>query len=138
MGTATYEVRVPVGNNGEDAVPDDAAYTVDGCSTNALASASLAAASAAGEDPAPFGLDAPYPNPASGRATVRFALDEATDVRLAVYDALGREVAVLVDGVRQPGRHEAVFDDLSLVTGTYLVRLTVGSQTATRRLTLLR
>ena len=96
-------------------------------------------ASAVAEATAEFGLEAPYPNPASGRATVGFSVAEAGPVRLAVYDALGREVAVLVDRGVSAGRHEAVFDGPSLVAGTYLVRLsTAGGAIATQRLTLLR
>lgn len=39
-----------------------------------------------------------YPNPFRGRTTVQFALPEASHVTLAVYDVLGRQVALLVDG----------------------------------------
>jgi len=86
-----------------------------------------------------FGLAAPYPNPTSGRATVAFSVEDATDVRLAVYDALGREVAVLLEGSVPAGRHELAFDGDELVPGTYLVRLTTATGLATsHRLTLLR
>ena len=106
------------------------------CSAVALA-APLASAALQAEALA-FGLDAPYPNPADGRATVAFAVEAAGPVRLAVYDALGREVAVLADGTIEAGRHTEVFDGASPPTGAYLVRLTAGAQTATQRLTLLR
>jgi len=86
-----------------------------------------------------FGLAAPYPNPTSGRATVAFSIEDATDVRLAVYDALGREVAVLLEGSAPAGRHEMAFDGNELVAGTYLVRLsTADGLAASHRLTLLR
>ncbi|GAB5537676.1 MAG: hypothetical protein Rubg2KO_39250 [Rubricoccaceae bacterium] len=88
---------------------------------------------------AEFGLAAPYPNPTTGRATLAFGLAEATDVRLAVYDALGRQVAVLADGAMPAGRHELAFDGAALVAGTYLVRLTTADGlAASQRLTLLR
>jgi len=86
-----------------------------------------------------FGLAAPYPNPTSGRATVAFAIEDPTDVRLAVYDALGREVAVLIEGAVPAGRHERTLDGNELVAGTYLVRLTTANGlAASHRLTLLR
>jgi hypothetical protein len=44
-------------------------------------------------------------------------------VRLTVYDILGREVATLVDGMQQPGPHEARFDGGGLSSGVYLYRL---------------
>ena len=55
---------------------------------------------------------------------------------LRVYDALGREVAVLVDGAREAGRHEVAFDAARLSAGTYLYRLEAGAFAATRTLTL--
>ncbi|HLT47758.1 MAG TPA: T9SS type A sorting domain-containing protein, partial [Rubricoccaceae bacterium] len=58
------------------------------------------------------------------------------DVRLAVYDVLGREVAVLVDARQEAGAHRATFDASGLAAGTYVYRLVVGSEVQTGRLTL--
>ena len=44
-------------------------------------------------------------------------------MRLAVYDMLDRHVRLLVDGVREAGMHEVVFEARNLPSGTYLVRL---------------
>ncbi|HLT46034.1 MAG TPA: T9SS type A sorting domain-containing protein [Rubricoccaceae bacterium] len=79
-----------------------------------------------------------YPNPAAERATVRFTLEAPAAVRLTVYDLLGREVAVLVDGAVEAGTHEAAFDGSRLPSGVYLVRLDAGGTVQTQRLTLLR
>lgn len=85
----------------------------------------------------PVALHAPTPNPSGGRAVVVFDLPEAGPVRLGVYDALGRETAVLVDGPRAAGRHEAVLDGTDWPSGVYLIRLTAsGGATRTRPLTL--
>ena len=78
-----------------------------------------------------------YPNPFTSQARIAFALDADADVRLAVYDVLGREVAVLVDGPQKAGTHQALFDARGLSAGTYLYRLTVGTEVTTRRMTLL-
>ena len=64
-----------------------------------------------------------YPNPFNPTTTIRFSVPEASVVMLAVYDVLGREVRVLVDGVREAGTHEVVFEASGLPSGTYLVRL---------------
>ncbi len=48
--------------------------------------------------------------------------------RLAVYDALGREVAVLVDSEQQAGPHEVVFDGADLAPGTYIVRFAAAGE----------
>jgi hypothetical protein len=84
-----------------------------------------------------------WPNPTPGAATVGFALPEASDVRLAVYDAVGRRVATLADGRYEAGRHELRWDGrsgagLRLASGLYLVRLEAGAQTRTSRLTVVR
>ena len=59
-------------------------------------------------------------------------------MRLAVYDVLGREVAVLVDGQLEAGAHVASFEAGSLASGVYVYRLVVGSEVQTGRITLAR
>ncbi len=103
------------------------------------------AASSTASLPATTALGDAFPNPLTDRATVGFDVAEATEVRLAVYDVLGRTVAVLAEGTVEAGRHEAVFDAANLPSGTYLVRLEVadpgtgaGSTVETQRITLVR
>jgi len=48
--------------------------------------------------------------------------------RIVVYDALGREVAVLVDGEQQAGSYEAVFDSADIAPGTYIVRFEAAGE----------
>ena len=97
-------------------------------------------ASAQAGAPVAFALEGAHPNPFGAATTIRFGLPEAAEIRLAVYDALGREVAVLVDGSLEAGYHEAAFDGSALPSGTYLVRLVAASshRVATERVTLLR
>ena len=83
-------------------------------------------------------LQAPYPNPASGRATVAYELAEAVAVRVTVYDALGREVARVVEGPQGPGRYAVPFETSWLPPGVYVVRLAAGAVTATRQMTVVR
>jgi hypothetical protein len=78
------------------------------------------------------------PNPFAASTTIRFALAAPSAVRLAVYDVLGREVAVLVDGALEAGAHAAVFDAAALPSGAYLYRLSAGRQVRTGQLTVLR
>ena len=81
---------------------------------------------------------AAYPNPASGRATVAFALPDAAGVELAVYDVLGRRVALLAEGAFEAGHHEADFDGSALPAGLYFVQLRAGDAVRTQHLTLAR
>ena len=78
-----------------------------------------------------------YPNPATDQATLRFAVAEAGPATLAVYDALGREVARPVDGDVE-GTVETSFDASALPAGLYVARLKTPPGTETVRLTVVR
>ncbi|MDX1531900.1 MAG: choice-of-anchor B family protein [Rhodothermales bacterium] len=77
-----------------------------------------------------------YPNPFRGGATARFELSEAGPVRAVLYDALGREVAVLAEGVHAASPHTLRVGGADLVPGPYFLRLEAGG--ASRTLTLVR
>lgn len=79
-------------------------------------------------------LHAPYPNPARSQATIQYELPEETDSQLALYDLLGRRVVTLTDGREDAGRKQVQIETSHLSSGTYLIRLTTGTQTKTRRL----
>ena len=78
------------------------------------------------------------PNPVVSTASIAFTLEQTTDVRLAVYDVLGREVAVLAEGTYATGTHTATFEASSLPSGTYLYRLVAGGDVQARTMTLVR
>ncbi|GAB5536362.1 MAG: hypothetical protein Rubg2KO_26110 [Rubricoccaceae bacterium] len=91
-----------------------------------------------GEQPdAAFSLSA-FPNPTTGAASLRFALDAPAMVRLTVYDALGREVAQLAEGTRGAGEHTEVLDTSSFPSGVYRIRLEANGQTAAQTLSVVR
>ncbi len=79
-----------------------------------------------------------YPNPFNPSTTVACSLPQAQQVRLSVYDVLGREVRRLVDGDQAAGRHEVVFDASTLPSGTYFYRIETPSGVQTRKLVLLK
>ncbi len=88
--------------------------------------------------PTVFALAAPAPNPTASSATVSFDVPAATDVSVAVYDLLGRRVAVLAEGAVAAGRHTARLEAGTLAPGVYVVRMTAGSFAATQRVTVVR
>jgi hypothetical protein len=80
-----------------------------------------------------------HPNPFSGSAEIAFPLPAPGVARLAVYDVLGREVAVLADGRFDAGDHAVRLDGTNLPSGVYLVRIEDESGAgATHRVTLVR
>ncbi len=79
-----------------------------------------------------------YPNPFNPSTQIRWTLDTARQTRLSVHDLLGREVAVLANGVMPAGSHQAVFDGAGLASGIYLVRLQADGTVRTLRITLMK
>jgi hypothetical protein len=96
--------------------------------------------------PETFVLHQNYPNPFNPSTTFSFELPEASEVRLALYDVLGREVAVVVNQWMNAGVHKVSYDGRTgndgggsnLPSGVYLYRLTAGSYTRTLKMVLLR
>ncbi|OGX06893.1 MAG: hypothetical protein A2Z88_08480 [Omnitrophica WOR_2 bacterium GWA2_47_8] len=88
--------------------------------------------------PESFWLHQNYPNPFNPSTTIRFELSARTPVRLAVYDLLGREVAVLVNETLESGIFEATWNAAGAASGTYFYRLQTDRSVATKRMVLLR
>ncbi len=87
-----------------------------------------------GELPEKFVLDAAYPNPFREETRIGFSLPKRVDVRLEVYDVLGRRVLVLVDRKLPAGRYQVVFRPEGLASGLYFYRLKAGDFTQHREL----
>ncbi|HUF10213.1 MAG TPA: alpha-amylase family glycosyl hydrolase [Rhodothermales bacterium] len=79
-----------------------------------------------------------YPNPFNPTTILPYSLPETAHVRLEVFDMLGRRVAVLVDGGKPAGAHQAIFEAADLSTGLYLVKLDVSGRIFNRTMILAR
>lgn len=90
------------------------------------------------ETPMRTELMAAYPNPFNPSTQIRFTLDAGRQTRLAVYDMLGREVAVLINGSLSAGTHQVTFDASGLASGVYIYRLETTGRMFTRRMTLVK
>jgi hypothetical protein len=88
--------------------------------------------------PEQYALEQNYPNPFNPTTVISYQLPVAGGVKLAVYDVLGCEVAVLVNETEMPGSHEVKFDAIGLSSGVYFYRLKAGDFVETKRLLLLR
>jgi hypothetical protein len=78
------------------------------------------------------------PNPTSRTARVQIEVGASGPARLAVFDVLGREVAVLSDGPLGAGVYDSELDASRLAPGVYVIRLQTSSGVATRQLTVVR
>jgi hypothetical protein len=90
------------------------------------------------ERPASYVLLQNYPNPFNPRTTIKYELPKSSQVRLSVFDILGREVLLLVNERRNAGVYEVKFDGSNLASGVYFYRLQAGDFTQTKRLLLLK
>ncbi len=78
-----------------------------------------------------------YPNPFNPGTTIEFAIDRAQRVMLAVYDVMGRQVALLEDGHIDAGTHRVDFDASALASGLYVYRLHTARSVISRKMMLL-
>ena len=88
--------------------------------------------------PEQYVLEQNYPNPFNPSTIVGYRVPVRGHIALKVYDAAGREVAVLVDGEKVAGRHTAVWDASNMASGAYFCRLTMDGFTQTRKMLLVR
>ena len=98
---------------------------------------------AAGERPSglvpeAYFLDQNYPNPFNPATEIRYGIKLPGEVTLAVYDVLGREVAVLVNERLEPGSYATVFDGTAFPSGIYMYVLTTPEGTIGRKMMLLK
>ena len=105
--------------------------------------------------PGQFALYQNFPNPFNPTTKIRYSVPSSmgrdlvptggrdgqvsgvSNVKLAVYDILGREVAVLVDEQKAPGSYSVVFDGMGLASGVYFYRMRAGGFVETKKLILL-
>ncbi len=88
--------------------------------------------------PVDYSLSQNYPNPFNPVTTIQFSIGNPQFTMLAVYDLLGREVAVLVNEKKPSGSYEVTFNASGLASSVYIYRLTAGDFTQTRRMILVR
>jgi hypothetical protein len=88
--------------------------------------------------PVEFSLGQNYPNPFNPSTRIEYALPKSAQVRITIFDALGRPVAELVNQQRSAGYHTAVWDGAGFVSGIYFYRIDAGDFVESRQMTLLK
>jgi hypothetical protein len=90
------------------------------------------------EVPVAYSLEQNYPNPFNPSTTIKFAIPQSSlskvNAKLIIYNALGAEVATLVNNELSAGNYEVEFDASNLASGVYFYRLTAGAFSETKRM----
>jgi hypothetical protein len=90
------------------------------------------------EIPSKFILYQNYPNPFNPTTTIEFDIPERTNVKLVIYDILGREVETLIDKELEPGKYKINFTATNLPSGVYFYTLRTPKFTKTNKMILIK
>lgn len=88
--------------------------------------------------PSGFALEQNYPNPFNPATTIKYRLNADSKVSIKVYDAIGKEIAELVNGFESSGTHAVNFNAASLSSGIYYYQIKTDNFTETRKMALLK
>jgi hypothetical protein len=88
--------------------------------------------------PASFLLKQNFPNPFNPKTTIEYVLPGRSSIRLSIYNSLGQEIALLVNGEQTAGIHTVTWDGSDFSSGTYFCRMEANGFTAVRRMQLLK
>ena len=75
------------------------------------------------ELPTSYNLFQNYPNPFNSTTTICFDLPKSTNLKLSIYNIVGKEIETILDGYFQPGKYKAIWNTEGLPSGTYIYKL---------------
>ena len=88
--------------------------------------------------PGEFSISQNYPNPFNLSTTIEFGLPEQSEVKISLFDILGREVIVLADQEYKKGMHRLQVNGHRLASGVYFYRMEAGGRVFTETMHVLR
>jgi hypothetical protein len=88
--------------------------------------------------PLEFFIEQNYPNPFNPTTKIKFGISKSANVKLTVYDVLGKEVAVLVNEDKLANTYEVQFDASAFPSGVYFYKIAYGEFTSTRKMLLVK
>ena len=90
------------------------------------------------ELPHNFYLEQNYPNPFNPSTTIKYSIPKQSNVKIKVFDILGREVITLLNDNKIAGNYSLTFDGSDLSTGIYFYQIRTGNFTQTKKMIILR
>jgi len=125
---------------------DGTSYTLIGCMLNGVVYGDTALTGITNLNtgiPDKFSLYQNYPNPFNPTTKIKFDIkkefrNQESEVKLSIYDILGRKIEDLVNEKLQPGSYEITFDGANLPSGIYFYRLTTEGYSDVKKMTLLK
>jgi len=88
--------------------------------------------------PMAYDLSQNYPNPFNPMTTIRFTIPRTANVKLAIYDVLGNNVATLLDAPIEAGQHRVQFDAGDFPAGIYFYQLQTAEYVETKKMMLVK
>ena len=88
--------------------------------------------------PSNFTLEQNYPNPFNPETIIKFSLKKNGFTKLCVYDLLGAQISVLINGELEKGQHEVRFDASSIPSGVYFYELRHGNSSQLKKMVLIK
>ncbi|HQJ47112.1 MAG TPA: T9SS type A sorting domain-containing protein, partial [Ignavibacteriaceae bacterium] len=85
-----------------------------------------------------YALGQNYPNPFNPSTTIGYILKDKSNVKLSVFNSLGEEIAILVNGQQEQGYYEVNFDAAGLPSGIYYYMINTGNFTQTKKMLLIK
>ncbi len=88
--------------------------------------------------PFEYALEQNYPNPFNPSTMIKYQIPTASNVKITVFDILGKKVAVLIDQKKDAGYHEVEFSGLNLASGLYIYRIEAGNFSDVKKMMLVK
>ena len=88
--------------------------------------------------PSEFKLLPAYPNPFNPMTNISFVMEHENNIKLSIYDIRGREVDILVNGLKGSGEHTIIWDAADFASGIYYIHITAGNHVETQKIMLIK
>ena len=90
------------------------------------------------EIPVSYMIHQNYPNPFNPKTNIKFNIARLGNVKIVIYDVMGREIQILVNEKLQPGTYHVTFDGSNLAGGIYFYKFTAGEFASTKKMIMIK